>query len=155
MAQSQAAGLGGQGTANRRLAALGGSFALQDVYTRPPARPPASIPRPPARAVHVAEEILSWSSIGILGIFAAELLAKLVCFGGQYFSHSRWHMFDAGAASARARAARAGSCPGPGWRVRCCRRSSAHPAVHSRPLCLLPRRLRRLQGWSRSRWGWS
>lgn len=47
-------------------------------------------------AVHVAEEILSWSSIGILGLFACELLAKLVCFGSQYFAHSRWHLLDAG-----------------------------------------------------------
>jgi hypothetical protein len=53
-------------------------------------------------AVHVAEELLSWSSIGILGLFATELLAKLVCFGSQYYAHSRWHMFDAGEPPGRA-----------------------------------------------------
>ncbi|GAB4821926.1 hypothetical protein N2152v2_008972 [Parachlorella kessleri] len=51
--------------------------------------------QPMPHAVHVAEEILSWSSIGILGLFATELLAKLICFGSQYFAHSRWHFFDA------------------------------------------------------------
>lgn len=46
-------------------------------------------------AVHVAEEVLSWSSIGILCLFAAELVAKLTCFGTGYFTHSKWHMVDA------------------------------------------------------------
>ncbi|EFN53563.1 hypothetical protein CHLNCDRAFT_136713 [Chlorella variabilis] len=45
--------------------------------------------------VHVAEEALSYTSIGILAMFNAELLAKLLVFGFKYFTHSSWHMFDA------------------------------------------------------------
>lgn len=45
--------------------------------------------------VHVAEEALSYTSIGILAIFTAELVAKLLVFGITYFTHSKWHLFDA------------------------------------------------------------
>ncbi|PSC73972.1 hypothetical protein C2E20_2559 [Micractinium conductrix] len=45
--------------------------------------------------VHVAEEALSCTSIGILAFFTTELAAKLVVFGFKYFTHSSWHMFDA------------------------------------------------------------
>lgn len=45
--------------------------------------------------VHVAEEALSYTSITILAVFNAELLAKLLVFGFKYFTHSSWHMFDA------------------------------------------------------------
>lgn len=45
--------------------------------------------------VHVAEEALSWTSIGILATFTAELVAKLLVFGFKYFTHSSWHLFDA------------------------------------------------------------
>jgi len=38
----------------------------------------------------VAEEALSYTSIGILAIFNAELVAKLLVFGFKYFTHSRW-----------------------------------------------------------------
>lgn len=40
-------------------------------------------------AVHVAEEALSCTSIGILAFFTTELAAKLVVFGFKYFTHSR------------------------------------------------------------------
>lgn len=40
-------------------------------------------------AVHVAEEVLSYTSITILAVFNAELLAKLLVFGFKYFTHSR------------------------------------------------------------------
>ena len=42
-----------------------------------------------SNAVHVAEEALSWTSIGILTTFAAELVAKLAVFGHAYFTHSK------------------------------------------------------------------
>ncbi|KAL4459107.1 hypothetical protein ABPG75_013972 [Micractinium tetrahymenae] len=45
--------------------------------------------------VHVAEEALSYTSITILAVFNAELIAKLLVFGFKYFTHSSWHMFDA------------------------------------------------------------
>lgn len=45
--------------------------------------------------VHLAEEALSWTTIGILGTFTAELFAKLGVFGHRYFTHSAWHSFDA------------------------------------------------------------
>lgn len=45
--------------------------------------------------VHVAEEALSWTSIGILALFTSELVAKLLVFGLGYYTHSKWHMFDA------------------------------------------------------------
>lgn len=84
------------------LRALGGTERVQHA-TAPPAVAapalrwvPASLGPAPTGAVHVAEEILSWSSIGILGIFALELIAKLICFGSQYYTHSKWHFFDAG-----------------------------------------------------------
>lgn len=40
-------------------------------------------------SVHVVEEGLSYTSIGILAIFNAELVAKLLVFGFKYFIHSK------------------------------------------------------------------
>ncbi|KAI3435829.1 hypothetical protein D9Q98_001887 [Chlorella vulgaris] len=46
-------------------------------------------------AVHTAEEALRWTSVGILCLFTAELAVRLAVFGHTYFTHSRWHLFDA------------------------------------------------------------
>ena len=44
----------------------------------------------------MAEEALSWTSIGILLTFTSELVAKLLVFGHAYFTHSRWEPQPAG-----------------------------------------------------------
>ena len=49
----------------------------------------------PLPTVHLAEDMLAWTSIGILSTFTLEVLAKLAVFGHKYFTHSSWHSFDA------------------------------------------------------------
>lgn len=45
-------------------------------------------------AVHTAENIFAWTSVGILSLFTLEQLVKLVVFGPQYFFRF-WHAVDA------------------------------------------------------------
>lgn len=52
----------------------------------PPSAPTLAIS---IRTVHVAEELLSSTSIGILAVFTAELAVKLCVFGFKYFTHSK------------------------------------------------------------------
>mmetsp|Transcript_35495 Transcript_35495/g.78744 ORF Transcript_35495/g.78744 Transcript_35495/m.78744 type:complete len:267 (+) Transcript_35495:48-848(+) len=44
--------------------------------------------------VHIATEVLSWASIGILGIFVVENIIKLLALGPVYYSHLM-HLLDA------------------------------------------------------------
>lgn len=63
------------------LASARGPVCLR-LHTLPPCCPTTFV-------VHVAEEALSYTSIGILATFTAELAAKLLVFGFKYFTHSR------------------------------------------------------------------
>ena len=70
----------------------------------------------PPHAVHGVDEALGHTSIGLLAVFASELVAKLMVFGLHYFTHSR----QAVGVSFRV-------CQGGGRTARLCHRSPPQP----------------------------
>lgn len=48
-----------------------------------------------AQAVEVMAEVFRWISVGIMGLFVLEMVAKLIVFRLQYFTQHWLHLFDA------------------------------------------------------------